>query len=101
MHRLQTESGKSRFQSTAGGSCRVNPLVQRTQHAGGRTPDVALFVRHLVKTANDATEFSGPTLVVDRVHQKRERYLEHIVDFGSIDLQFETGTYPRQRRQNS
>src|ERR1700756_225594 len=83
------------------GSWQIDPLIQHTQNARGRAPDIAFRERHGVIAALNAAEFLAVHLMIGGVHQKSQRDLERIADFPFVDAQPEARPYPRHRRQDA
>src|SRR5690242_8354442 len=81
----------------AAASLPINPLEQVTQNAGGHTPDVALAERHGIDGARHPLPFAALQLVIFLGHEKGERYLEHVVDFGVVELEAKARLHARQR----
>src|ERR1700738_5117352 len=84
-----------------GGSWRIDPFVEYPQDARGRAPDVALRERHRIVRALHAAKFLAVDLMVQWVHQERQRHLEGVVDLRLVDVQCKTRPHPRQRRQDA
>src|SRR6266481_2035188 len=100
-HRPRTGSGKFRSRLKPAGSWQTDPLIQHAQNPRGRAPDITLLERHGVVGALHAAEFLAVHLMVRRIHQERQRYLERIVHFGLVDAQLEARSHPRDRRQDA
>src|SRR4029077_20985613 len=63
-------------------------------------PDVALAERHRVVASHHTLPITAVQRVILLVHQKGERHLKGIVDFGTIERGGERRIDARQRRQN-
>src|SRR6478609_9301609 len=84
-----------------GGSWRIDPFVEDPQDPRGRAPDVALRERHRVIGALHAAKFLAVHLMVQGIHQERQRHLKGVVDLRLVDLKRKARPYARQRRQDA
>ena len=79
----------------------INPFVQIAQDAGGHAPDIALAEGDRVIVPRHALPVARMALHVGLVHQKSERHLEGVVDFGGVERERKARLDARDRRHDA
>src|SRR5262249_19432747 len=79
----------------------IDAVMKIAQDSRGHPPNVTIGERDCVEMADHAVPFPAVALVIDRLHQERQRYLEGVLHLRGVERELEIRLYPRHRRNDA
>src|SRR5436189_2262453 len=75
--------------------------MEIAQNSGSYAPNVTVGERDRIEMPHHSVPVPAVALMVDRLHQKRERHFEGLVHLRGIERQLEMRIDPSQRRNDA